>query len=107
MKGLLGNDIEIIDSLRKVEVQISYFELPKNSNKIESVVNLLKQDGWILKGKGRGVDTYCLGLNNRVNIVVPVSGGLYDFKGVKLRRTDYSVNAVLYSYDKWGDDMCE
>lgn len=51
MKGLLGNDIEIIDSLRKVEVQISYFELPKNSNKIESVVNLLKQDGWIFKRK--------------------------------------------------------
>ncbi|MCU4583181.1 hypothetical protein KTJ32_19495 [Acinetobacter gyllenbergii] len=107
MVKLLESDIEIIDSLHKAEVQISYFELPKNSNKIESVVNLLKQDGWVLKGKGQGVDTYCLGLNNRVNIVVPVFGGLYDFKGGKLSRTDYSVNAVLYSYDKWGDDLCE
>ncbi len=107
MKEFLGGDIETVDSLHKTEVQISYFELPKNSNKIERVVSLLKQDGWVLKGEGQGVDTYCLGLNNRVNIVVPVFGGLYDFKGGQLSRTDYSVNAVLYYYDKWGDDMCE
>ncbi|HCV3141133.1 TPA: hypothetical protein OV568_003624 [Acinetobacter baumannii] len=110
MKKILGNQIEIINSLKKAEVQISYFELPKNINKIESIVSLLEKDGWVLKGKGQGVDTYCLGRNNRINrinVVIPTSGGLYDFKGGKLKRTDYSMNAVLYSYDKWGDDMCE
>lgn len=107
MKELLGNQIEIINSLKKAEVQISYFELPKNNNKIESIVSLLEKDGWVLKGKGQGVDTYCLGRNNRINVVIPTSGGLYDFKGGKLKRTDYSVNAVLYSYNKWGEDLCE
>ncbi|SSM95725.1 Uncharacterised protein [Acinetobacter baumannii] len=61
MKKLLGNQIEIINSLKKAEVQISYFELPKNINKIEIIVSLLEKDGWVLKGKGQGVDTYCLG----------------------------------------------
>lgn len=60
-----------------------------------------------MKGKGQGVDTYCLGRNNRINVVIPTSGELYDFKGGKLKRKDYSVNAVLYSYNKWGEDLCE
>ncbi|EXE49266.1 TPA: hypothetical protein PJH62_003488 [Acinetobacter nosocomialis] len=107
MKVLLGNNLEIVNSLRKAEVQISSFDLPKKTNQIDKVISLLKKDGWVLKGKGQGVETYCLGRNNRINIVIPTSGGLYDFKGGKLKRTDYSVNAVLYSYDKWGDDMCE
>ena len=107
MKVLLGNNPKILNSLRKAEVQISSFDLPQETNQIDKVISLLKKDGWILKGKGRGVDTYCLGKNNRINIVIPTSGELYDFKGGKLKRTDYSVNAVLYSYDKWGDDMCE
>ncbi|MDC4393305.1 hypothetical protein NQ674_18705, partial [Acinetobacter baumannii] len=71
MKKILGNQIEIINSLKKAEVQISYFELPKNINKIESIVSLLEKDGWVLKGKRQGVDTYCLGLNNKINIVNP------------------------------------
>ncbi|MDQ9027761.1 hypothetical protein [Acinetobacter nosocomialis] len=107
MKVLLGNNLEIVNSLRKAEVQISSFDLPKKTNQIDKVISLLKKDGWVLKGKGQGVETYCLGRNNRINIVIPTSSGLYDFKGGKLKRTDYSVNAVLYSYDKWGDDMCE
>ncbi|WP_151812750.1 hypothetical protein [Acinetobacter nosocomialis] len=107
MKVLLGNNLEIVNSLRKAEVQISSFDLPKKTNQIDKVISLLKKDGWVLKGKGQGVETYCLGRNNRINIVIPTSGGLYDFKGGKLKRTDYSVNAVLYFYDKWGDDMCE
>jgi hypothetical protein len=107
MQGLLGNDIEIINSLRKAEVQISYFELPKSSNKIESVVNLLKQDGWILKGKGLGVVTYCLGSNNKVNIVSPTFGEVLDYKGGKLKITNYNVDTVLFRYYKWGDDLCE
>ncbi|MGQ1315292.1 hypothetical protein ACT400_06325 [Acinetobacter baumannii] len=110
MKELLVNQIKIINSLKKAEVQILYFELPKSSNKIESIVRLLEKDGWVLKGKGQGVDTYCLGRNNRnnrINVVIPTSGELYDFKGGKLKRKDYSVNAVLYSYNKWGEDLCE
>ena len=107
MKALLGDNLKIVNSLSKAEVQISSFDLPQETNQIDKVISLLKTDGWILKGKGRGVDTYCLGRNNRINVVIPTSGGLYDFKGGKLKRTDYSVNAVLYSYDKWGDDMCE
>jgi len=107
MKALLGDNIEIIDSINKYEAQVSYFEFTKDSRELEKIVRYLDKDGWVLKGKGQGVDTYCLGRNNRINVVIPTSGGLYDFKGGKLKRTDYSVNAVLYSYDKWGDDMCE
>ena len=107
MKALLGDNLEIVNSIRKAEVQISSFRFEKDPNKLKKVINQLEKDGWVLKGKGQGVDTYCLGRNNRINVVIPTSGGLYDFKGGKLKRTDYSVNAVLYSYDKWGDDMCE
>ncbi|EML4807094.1 hypothetical protein NRF55_001194 [Acinetobacter baumannii] len=107
MKALLGDNLEIVNSIRKAEVQISSFRFEKDPNKLKKVINQLEKDGWVLKGKGQGVDTYCLGRNNRINVVIPTSGGLYDFKGGKLKRTDYSVNAVLYSYDKWGDNMCE
>ncbi|EXR50136.1 hypothetical protein [Acinetobacter baumannii] len=107
MKALLGDNLEIVNSIRKAEVQICSFRFEKDPNKLKKVINQLEKDGWVLKGKGQGVDTYCLGRNNRINVVIPTSGGLYDFKGGKLKRTDYSVNAVLYSYDKWGDDMCE
>ncbi|CAA0287957.1 hypothetical protein [Acinetobacter baumannii] len=107
MKALLGDNLKIVNSIRKAEVQISSFRFEKDPNKLKKVINQLEEDGWVLKGKGQGVDTYCLGRNNRINVVIPTSGGLYDFKGGKLKRTDYSVNAVLYSYDKWGDDMCE
>ncbi|HAV5547380.1 TPA: hypothetical protein JI101_11125 [Acinetobacter baumannii] len=107
MKALLGDNLKIVNSIRKAEVQISSFRFEKDPNKLKKVINQLEEDGWVLKGKGQGVDTYCLGRNNRINVVIPTSGGLYDFKGGKLKRTDYSVNAILYSYDKWGDDMCE
>ncbi|MHC3044205.1 hypothetical protein, partial [Acinetobacter nosocomialis] len=100
MKALLGDNLEIIDSINKYEAQVSYFEFTKDSRELEKIVRYLDKDGWVLKGKGQGVDTYCLGRNNRINVVIPTSGGLYDFKGGKLKRTDYSVNAVLYSYDK-------
>ncbi|MDC4652933.1 hypothetical protein NQ836_17275 [Acinetobacter baumannii] len=107
MKILLGNNLEIVNSLRKAEVQISSFRFEKDPNKLKKVINQLEKDGWVLKGKGQGVDTYCLGRNNRINVVIPTSGELYDFKGGKLKRKDYSVNAVLYSYNKWGEDLCE
>jgi len=107
MKVLLGDNIEIVNSIRKTEVQISSFDLPKKTNQIDKVISQLKKDGWVLKGYGQGVDTYCLGLHNKINIVVPISNNVYDYKGRELNITDYSMNGVSYMYDKWGIDMCE
>ncbi|WP_336955317.1 hypothetical protein [Acinetobacter johnsonii] len=109
IKEVLGsNNVEIIDSINRSETQISYFEISKDSTKLKDIITLLEKDGWVLKGHGIGVDTYCLGLNNKINIVTPIFGeGLYDFKGGQLKRTNYGVNAVLYRYYKWGDDLCE
>lgn len=106
-KVLLGDNIEIVNSIRKTEVQISSFDLPKKTNQIDKVISQLKKDGWVLKGHGQGVDTYCLGLHNKINIVVPISNNVYDYKGRELNITDYSMNGVSYMYDKWGIDMCE
>ncbi|CAA0184562.1 hypothetical protein NYY74_14620 [Acinetobacter baumannii] len=107
MKALLGDNIEIVNSIRKAEVQISSFDLPKKTNQIDKVISQLKKDGWVLKGHGQGVDTYCLGLHNKINIVVPISNNVYDYKGRELNIMDYSMNSVSYMYDKWGIDMCE
>ncbi|HAV5681748.1 hypothetical protein FJU76_09420 [Acinetobacter baumannii] len=68
---------------------------------------MLKKDGRVLKGKGQGVDTYCLGLNNKINIVNPTFLDIQDYKGRELKITNYDVNTVLYRYYKWGDDLCE
>ncbi len=107
MKELLGDDLQIVNSLRKAEVEISSFDLPKKNNEIDRVLKQLQKDGWVLKGKGIGVDTYCLGRNNKINIVVPISKGVYDYKGRQLNITDYSIDGISYSYNKWGLDMCE
>ncbi|MCU4379953.1 hypothetical protein [Acinetobacter haemolyticus] len=107
MKALLGDDLKIVNSLRKAEVQISSFDLPKKTNEIDKVLNQLEKDGWVLKGQGIGVDTYCLGYNNKINVVIPISNGVYDYKGRQLNITDFSVDGVSYSYNKWGLDMCE
>ena len=63
MKALLGDNIEIIDSINKYEAQVSYFEFTKDSRKLDKIVRYLDKDGWVLKGQGQGVDTYCLGPN--------------------------------------------
>ena len=107
MKVLLGNNLEIIDSINKYEAQVSYFEFTKDSRKLDKIVKYLEKDGWVLKGKGQGVDTYCLGLNNKINIVNPIFGEIKDYKGGELKITNYNVNTVLYRYYKWGDDLCE
>ena len=107
MKALLGDNLEIVNSIRKAEVQISSFDLPKKNNQIDKVISQLKKDGWVLKGHGQGVDTYCLGLHNKINIVVPISNNVYDYKGRELNIMDYSMNGVSYMYDKWGINMCE
>lgn len=107
MKALLGDNIEIIDSINKYEAQVSYFEFTKDSRKLEKIVRYLDKDGWVLKGQGHGVDTYCLGPNNKINIVNPTFGKIQDYKGGELKITNYDVNTVLYRYYKWGDDLCE
>ncbi|MFD2708504.1 hypothetical protein [Acinetobacter gyllenbergii] len=107
MVKLLGSDIEIIDSINKHEAQISYFEFIKDPNKIDKIVEHLEKDGWIFKGKGQGVVTYCLDSNNKVNIVSPTFGEILDYKGGKLKLTNYNVDTVLFRYYKWGDDLCE
>jgi len=107
MKALLGDNLENLNSFHKAGVQISSFDLPKKTNQIDEVVSQLKKDDWVLKGHGQGVDTYCLGLHNKINIVVPISNGVYDYKGRELNITDYSMNGVSYMYDKWGIDICE
>lgn len=107
MKSVLGKNLKVIDSVRRAEVQVSYFDLagPNSNHEISEIINLLEKDGWILKGKGIGVDTYCLGLNNRINVVIVGKEDLYDFKGMKLPKNN--VDGFLYSYNKWGDNMCE
>ncbi len=107
MKILLGNNLEIVNSLRKAEVQISSFRFEKDPNKLKKVINQLEKDGWILKGHGQGVDTYCLGINNSINIVSPTTIDVYDYQGGKLNITDYNFDAISYSYNKWGEDLCE
>ncbi|MDC5256362.1 hypothetical protein NRA27_02150 [Acinetobacter baumannii] len=107
MKALLGDNFEIVNSIRKAEVQISSFRFEKDPNKLKKLINQLEEDGWVLKGKGQGVDTYCLGRNNRINVVSPTMIGVFDYQGGKLNITDYNSDAISYSYNKWGDDMCE
>lgn len=107
MKTVLGENLEVVNSLNRAEVQVLYFDLvgSNNTQEISKIINLLEKDGWILKGKGIGVDTYCLGLNNRINVVVAGAGNLYDFKGEKLPENNF--DGVLYAYNRWGDDLCE
>ncbi|MFU0463930.1 hypothetical protein, partial [Acinetobacter baumannii] len=107
MKALLGDNLKIVNSIRKAEVQISSFRFEKDPNKLKKVINQLEEDGWVLKGKGQGVDTYCLGRNNRINVVSPTMIGVFDYQGGKLNITDYNSDAISYSYNKWGDDMSE
>ena len=94
MKALLGDNIEIVNSLSKAEVQISSFRFEKDPNKLKKVINQLEKDGWILKGHGQGVDTYCLGINNSINIVSPTTIGVYDYQGGKLNITDYNFDGL-------------
>ncbi|MCU4583112.1 hypothetical protein KTJ32_19145 [Acinetobacter gyllenbergii] len=56
----------------------------------------------MFKGKGQGVVTYCLDSNNKVNIVSPTFGEILDYKGGKLKLTNYNVDTVLFRYYKWG-----
>lgn len=107
MKQIVGNDIKIVNSLNRAEVQLAYLELPLKSDKTSKIIELLKKDGWTYKGAGIGSETYCLGLNNSINVVSPTSKTVTTFKGGDLYMTDYNKDIVSYSYNKWGLDICE
>jgi len=107
MKQVVGNDVKIVNSLNRVEAQLAYLELPLKSDKTSKIIELLKKDGWTYKGAGIGSETYCLGVNNSINIVRPTSKIVTTFKGGDLYVTDYNKDIVSYSYNKSGFDICK
>ncbi|MDK4793392.1 MAG: hypothetical protein OC189_15375 [Acinetobacter sp.] len=107
MKQVVGNDVKIINSLNRAEAQLAYLELPLKSDKTSKIIELLKKDGWTYKGAGIGSETYCLGVNNSINIVRPTSKTVTTFKGGDLYVTDYNKDIVSYSYNKSGFDICK
>ncbi|MDC4732320.1 hypothetical protein QDV88_06570 [Acinetobacter baumannii] len=107
MKQVVGNDVKIVNSLNRAEAQLAYLELPLKSDKTSKIVELLKKDGWTYKGAGIGSETYCIGINNSINIVSPTSKTVTMFKGGDLYMTDYNKDIVSYSYNKSGLDICK
>ncbi|MFW1798914.1 hypothetical protein ACG9YX_02600 [Acinetobacter nematophilus] len=107
MIEILGSNIKIINSINKSQTQISNVELSKDSKKLNEVITLLKQDGWVLKGQGKGVDTYCLGRNNRINIVTANSAPVIDYQGSMLTPGNFSINIIAFMYLISGVDSCK
>lgn len=107
MIEILGPDVKIRDAINKSQVQISSIEISKNSKKLDEIITQLKQDGWVLKGRGKGVDTYCLGTNNSINIITANSGPIIGYEGSILTSGDFSVNTVTFSYVNSGVNECE
>lgn len=107
MVEIFGNDVKIINSINKSQTQISNVELSKDSKKLNEVITLLKQDGWVLKGQGKGVDTYCLGRNNRINIVTANSAPVIDYQGSMLTPGNFSINIIAFMYLISGVDSCK
>ncbi len=106
MIKILGPDVKIKNAINKSQTQISNVEVSKDSKKLDEIIKILKQDGWVLKGQGKGVDTYCLGRNNRINIVTSNSGPVIDYQGSVLTPGDFSVNGVAFMYLISGVDSC-
>lgn len=100
------NEIEITNFIDKPETQITEFKIKKNSHLKDDFLILLKNDGWIYKGSGYGVDTYCLGLNNRINFIAPSFNSVTDYKGNIYNIKDMDHDLIGYRYYKWGDDLC-
>ncbi|WP_151810432.1 hypothetical protein [Acinetobacter bereziniae] len=107
MIEILGPDVKIINSINKSQTQISNVELSKDSKKLNEVITLLKQDGWVLKGQGKGVDTYCLGRNNRINIVTANSAPVIDYQGSMLTPGNFSINIIAFMYLISEVDSCK
>lgn len=106
MKEVFGPNVKFQDAINKYEAQLSNIDFPKNSLKINEIISLLEKDGWVLKGKGVGVDTYCLDENNRINIVTANSGPVINYQGTKLNREDSSENGIAFMYLISGVDSC-
>lgn len=106
MIEILGSDVKIKNAINKSQTQISNVELSKDSKKLDEIIKLLKQDGWVFKGKGKGVDTYCLGKNNSINIITANSGPIIGYQGSILNSGDFSVNTVTFSYVNSGVNEC-
>ena len=107
MKQVVGNDVKIVNSLNRAEAQLAYLDLALNSDKKYKIVELQKNDGWTYKGAGIGSESYCLGVNNSINIVRPTYKTVTTFKGGDLYVTDYNKDIVSYSYNKSGLDICK
>lgn len=107
MMETFGGDISIVDSINKSQAQISTLNVSKDHQKIEQFINLLQKDGWVLKGKGEGVDTYCLNKNNGINIVQPNSKPVIDYQGIILPASDLSVYSIVFFYISHGVNECE
>ncbi|MEG6548354.1 hypothetical protein V6C59_21090 [Acinetobacter bereziniae] len=107
MIEILGPDVKIRDAINKSQVQISSIDISKDSKKLDEIITQLKQDGWVLKGRGKGVDTYCLGANNSINIITANSGPIIGYEGSILTSGDFSVNTVTFSYVNSGVNECE
>ena len=107
MIKILGSDVKIRNAINKSQTQISNVEVSKDSKKLDEIIKILKQDGWVFKGKGIGVDTYCLGKNNSINIITANSGPIIGYQGSILTSGDFSVNTVIFSYVNSGVNECE
>ena len=107
MIKILGPDVKIKNAINKSQIQISNVEVSKDSKKLDEIIKILKQDGWVFKGKGIGVDTYCLGKNNSINIITANSGPIIGYQGSILTSGDFSVNTVIFSYVNSGVNECE
>lgn len=107
MIEIFGADITIVDSINKSQAQISTLDLSRNYQKLDQVIKVLQKDGWMLKGRGEGVDTYCLDKNNGINIVIPNSKPIIDYQGTILPAGDVSVNSIVFFYISHGVNECE
>ncbi|MFW1798911.1 hypothetical protein ACG9YX_02585 [Acinetobacter nematophilus] len=107
MVEIFGNDVKIVDSINKSQAQISSVDISKGSKKLDEIIILLKKDGWVLKGRGKGIDTYCLNKNNGINILIANSAPVIDYQGTVLTPGDLSVNSIVFFYVNSGVNECE
>lgn len=106
---LFSGDVKIIDYINKNETQISGFNLKKSNNQKDTLLKLLMHDGWTYKGSGNGVETYCLGNNNKINFITPHLNKVSDYLGnvYEISEVDDIYSSLVgYRYYQWGDDAC-
>lgn len=57
--------------------------------------------GWSLKGKGIGIDIFCLVVNNGINVLIDVVVAFIILKVGYLILIDIILRCVSYSCGKW------